>query len=250
MITILLMLAIFVAAFILTMVGLGGGLVYSPLLLILGYPVSTAVSASLFLNGIAAVSAAITYFRKKMIDIRTALPLLISSSLAAPLGAMLTSRIDLKIFTGIMAGVVLLAALRMIFAGKPNSESAEISYTAKLIGGGFIGFVVGVMAGLLGIGGGVFIVPLLIYGLKMPTKTAAATSIFIVVFSSFSGFLTHISLAGTDWKFILLAAIFSFCGGQLGSKIMSEKLKGKAVRRIFGLVLIIVALKLIQKAFL
>jgi len=84
----------------------------------------------------------------------------------------------------------------------------------------------------------------------MPTKTAAATSIFIVVFSSFSGFLTHISLAGTDWKFILLAAIFSFSGGQLGSKIMSEKLKGKVVRRIFGVVLIVFAFKLIQKAFL
>jgi uncharacterized membrane protein YfcA len=51
------------------------------------------------------------------------------------------------------------------------------------------------MAGLLGIGGGVFIVPLLIYVLRMPTKTSAATSIFIVVFSSFSGFIAHISLA-------------------------------------------------------
>jgi len=138
----------------------------------------------------------------------------------------------------------------MIFSSKPEPESAEISYTVKLIGGTIIGLVVGVMAGLLGIGGGVFIVPLLIYALKMPTKTAAATSIFIVVFSSFSGFLTHISLAGTDWKFILLAAIFSFSGGQLGSKIMSEKLKGKVVRRIFGVVLIVFAFKLIQKAFL
>jgi len=250
MFTTLLMLTIFCASFILTMVGLGGGLVFSPLFILLGFPVSTAVSASLFLNGIAAVSAAITYFRKKMIDFRTALPLLISSSLAAPLGALLTSRIDLRIFTGTMAGVVLLAALRMIFSSKPEPESAEISYTVKLIGGAIIGLVVGVMAGLLGIGGGVFIVPLLIYALKMPTKTAAATSIFIVVFSSFSGFLTHISLAGTDWKFILLAAIFSFSGGQLGSKIMSEKLKGKVVRRIFGVVLIVFAFKLIQKAFL
>jgi len=250
MFTTLLLLTIFCASFVLTMVGLGGGLIFSPLFVLLGFPVSTAVSASLFLNGIAAASAGITYFRKNMIDIRTALPLLISSSLAAPLGAMLTSRIDLRLFTGIMAGVVLLAALRMIFAGKPASESAEIAYVAKLIGGAIIGLMVGVMAGLLGIGGGVFIVPLLIYGLKMPTKTAAATSIFIVVFSSFSGFFTHISLAGTDWKFILLAAIFSFCGGQLGSKIMSEKLKGKAVRRIFGVVLIVFAVKLIQKAFL
>ena len=106
------------------------------------------------------------------------------------------------------------------------------------------------MAGLLGIGGGVFIVPLLIYLLKMPTKTAAATSIFIVVFSSFSGFIAHISLANTNWKFILLAAVFSFAGGQFGSRIMSEKLKGKAIRRIFGIFLLVFFLKLLQKAML
>jgi len=109
---------------------------------------------------------------------------------------------------------------------------------------------VGLMAGLLGIGGGVFIVPLLIYGLKMPTKQAAATSIFIVVFSSFSGFVAHVSLSGTDWGFILLAAVFSFAGGQLGSRVMSEQLKGKAIRQIFGVFLLVFFLKLLQKALL
>jgi uncharacterized membrane protein YfcA len=56
---------IFTASFILTMVGLGGGLIFAPLFILLEFPVSTAVSASLFLNGIAALAAAITYFRKK-----------------------------------------------------------------------------------------------------------------------------------------------------------------------------------------
>jgi len=46
------------------MVGLGGGLIFSPLFILLQFPIHTAVSASLFLNGIAAISAAITYFRK------------------------------------------------------------------------------------------------------------------------------------------------------------------------------------------
>jgi uncharacterized membrane protein YfcA len=247
---ILLLAVIFFSSLILTMVGLGGGLIFSPLFVLLGFPLTTAVSASLFLNGIAALSAAITYYRKKMIDVKTAVPLLVSSSLAAPFGAMLTRAIDLRVFSGIMAGVIFLAAMRMIFSGKAERASTALNQKHRILGGGAIGIAVGVMAGLLGICGGIFIVPLLIYVLKMPTKTAAATSIFIVVFSSFSGFVAHISLASTDWKFILLAAVFSFAGGQLGSRVMSEQLKGKAVRRIFGVILLIFFLKLLQRTWL
>ena len=109
---------IFAASFILTMVGLGGGLIFSPLFILLDFPVSTAVSASLFLNGIAATSAAITYFRKKMVDVKIGIPLILSSSLFAPLGAYVTSKVNLRIFTAMLALVVFLAAIRMIFSGK------------------------------------------------------------------------------------------------------------------------------------
>ena len=247
---ILLLFIIFFASFILTMVGLGGGLVFSPLFVLLKFPVSTAVSASLFLNGIAAISGAITYFLKKMVDVKIGLPLLVTSMLCAPLGAMVTSRIDLRIFTGIMAVVIIVAATRMLFSKKAESEGMSVGSARRIIGGGSIGALIGFMAGLLGIGGGVFIVPLLIYVLKVPTKTAAATSIFVVIFSSFSGFIAHISIADTDWKFILIAAAFSFAGGQLGSRIMAEKMKGRTVRMLFGLVLLGFAFKLIQRTFM
>lgn len=245
----LLLVAIFGASFILTMVGLGGGLVFAPLFILLDYPLTTAIPASLFLNGIAALSAAITYFRNRMIDLKTALPLLLSSTLAAPLGAMLINVIDRRRFSAIMALVILLAALRMILSGKTEAQTSVISNRSRILGGSAIGLVTGLMGGLLGIGGGVFIVPLLIYVLKMPTKAAAATSIFIVMFPSFSGFVAHVTLAPPDWKFIGLAALFSFAGGQLGSRLMSAKLKGKAVRRIFGLVLLFLFFRLLQKAF-
>ena len=247
---ILLWIVIFFASFILTMVGLGGGLIFSPLFVLLGFPVTTAVSASLFLNGIAAISAAITFFRKKMVDVKIGLPLLMTSTLSAPFGAMITAQIDLHIFTGILSLVIIVAAIRMLLSKKTEAEGMAVSSARRIVGGGCIGAAIGLMAGLLGIGGGVFIVPLLIYVLKVPTKTAAATSIFIVVFSSFSGFVGHISLADTDWKFILTAAAFSFAGGQLGSRIMAEKLKGRTVRQIFGIVLLLFAFKLIQRAFM
>jgi hypothetical protein len=184
-----------------------------------------------------------------MVDVQVGLPLILASTLAAPLGALTTSRVNIKIFTAILAGVIFLASLRMLFSDKTEVAAEEVGTRRRVIGGGAIGLVIGFMAGLLGIGGGVFIVPLLIYILRVPTKIAAATSIFIVVFSSFSGFITHVSLARADWNFILLAACFSFAGGQVGSRIMAEKLKGRTVRRLFGIVLLAFAFKLIQRVW-
>lgn len=248
--TILILAVVFCASFVLTMVGLGGGLVYAPLFVLIGFPLPAAVSSSLFLNGVAAGSAAVTYYRRKLIDLRTAVPLLISSSLSAPLGALLTGLIDQRIFSAVMALIVFLAAVRMLFGGQAGEREAAAGKAVSLVGGTAIGVAAGLIGGLLGIGGGVFIVPLLIFGLKMPPKSAAATSVFIVVFSSFSGFLAHLSLSGADWGFILPAALLSFAGGQLGSKIMSERLKGRGVRRIFGLVLLVFCVKLLQKVML
>ena len=242
---------IFLASLLLTMVGLGGGLIFAPLFVVLEYPLSTAVSVSLFLNGIAAISATITYFHAKMVDLKSGLPLIVTSTLVAPLGALLTNRIEPRLFTAVLALVILLAAGRMIFSKRPPTQTMVlISTTRRVIGGGIIGLVIGTMAGFLGIGGGLFVVPLLIYILKMPTKIAAATSLFVVVFSSFSGFLAHISLAEINWRFILVAAIFSFVGGQIGSRIMIQKLKSRSIRVLFGFVLLLFSANLFQKTFM
>ena len=138
---------------------------------------------------------------------------------------------------------------RSALSKKAKDQATDIGRTQKVIGGSIIGGLIGYMGGLLGIGGGVFIVPLLIYILKLPTKTAAATSMFIVIFSSFSGFIAHVQIVKPDWTFLILAAAFSFAGGQLGARVMAEKLRGRTVRQIFGVVLLIFAAKLIQKAF-
>jgi len=239
---------IFVSSLVLTMIGLGGGLIFSPLFVLLGFAKSMAVTASLFLNGIAAASAAYVYIRKKMVDYSVCLPLIVTSMLGAPLGALTTRWIDTRIFVGIMGVVILLAALRMLFSAPAAVAGSGSSRFTRIFGGGVIGLVIGFLAGLLGIGGGVFVVPLLIYFLKVPTKTAAASSIFIVCFSSVSGFITHASLAAVNWKFVLLAGLFSFAGGQIGSRIMAEKLRGRTIRILFGILLLLFCVKLFQRA--
>lgn len=238
--SIFLFIGIFIISLVLTMVGLGGGLIFSPMFVLLGFAKSDAASASLFLNLIAAASAAYAYSRKKMVDFSLSIPLIISSALAAPLGSYLNVRMDIKPFMDIMAGVLFLAGCRMLMPPPKAGSQTDVKTSKKIIGG---------LAGLLGIGGGVFIVPLLIYVLKTPTKIAAASSTFIVCFSSFTGFLGYVSITQINWMFLLPAALAAFAGGQAGARIMSKGMKGKSIRIIFSVILFVLCAKLIYQSF-
>ena len=185
-----------------------------------------------------------------MVDFSLAIPLIISSSLAAPIGSYLNVRIDVKPFLLILAGVLALAGLRMLMSPSKGVEAVTVGASKKIIGGIGIGAAIGVMGGLLGIGGGVFIVPLLIYVMKTPTKIAAASSTFIVCFSSLTGFLGYASMERINWLFILPAAVASFAGGQAGARIMSARLKGKSIRIIFSFILFVLCAKLLHQSFL
>ncbi|MEF8822709.1 MAG: sulfite exporter TauE/SafE family protein [Desulfohalobiaceae bacterium] len=243
-----LLLGVFLISLTLTMLGLGGGLIYSPLFALVGFEKSMVASTSLFLNLVAAASAAGVYMRRGMVDYTVALPLL-TAGLSAPLGAMTTHRIDTESFIAILAVIVLFGAVRMIIAPRREAAAEYTSTALKVCGSALIGLVVGFIAGLVGIGGGIFIVPLLIYVLRVPTRTAAASNTFIVCFSSLTGFATHASISVIDWPFVLLAAFFSFIGGQVGSRLMAGKLQGKTVRVLFALVLLAMSGRLLYQAF-
>ena len=244
----LLIAVIFLASLVLTMVGLGGGLIFSPLFVILGFIKTDAAAASLFLNLVAAASAAYTYARKKMVDFSLSVPLIISSGLAAPVGSYLNVRLDTRPFLFVMAIVLALAGVRMLLPSPQAVDAGGMGPRKKIIGGIVIGACIGVVGGLLGIGGGVFVVPLLIYAIKTPTKIAAASSTFIVCFSSLTGFLGYASMGTIDWRFILPAAVACFVGGQLGARIMSSRMKGKSIRYIFSGVLFLLCVRLILQA--
>jgi hypothetical protein len=155
---------------------------------------------------------------------------------------------DTKPFLIIMAIVLALAGARMLMSPPRQTEAGPtLSRSRKIVGGLAIGGCIGLMSGLLGIGGGVFIVPLLIYVLKTPTKIAAASSTFIVCFSSLTGFLGYAAMAPVDWKFILPAALAALAGGQLGARIMSGHVKARSIRVIFSLVLFAMCAKLIHR---
>jgi len=186
---------------------------------------------------------------KKMVDFTLSIPLIVSSSLAAPIGSYLNLHMATKPFVLIMAAVLALAGLRMLFSPAGEVEAGDIKPLKKLIGGIGIGAGIGLMGGLLGIGGGVFVVPLLIYVLKTPTRIAAASSTFIVCFSSLTGFIGFASMGAINWAFILPAAVASFAGGQAGARLMSTRLKGKTIRIVFSIILFAFCIKLLHQYF-
>ena len=97
---------------------------------------------------------------------------------------------------------------------------------------------------LLGVGGGNFILPMLVY-LGFNPKKASATTAFIVIFSSFAGFLGHASLGNIHIPLLAFAALGSVLGALLGSWLMTEKLKPKQVKITIGIVLLGIAIKMI-----
>ena len=126
-------------------------------------------------------------------------------------------------------------------------KRGALSSKGKLILGIIGGSVLGFFAGLIGRGGGTFVVPLLFIA-GLDPKTAAATSAFVVTLSGISSFASHIATsANPDWRLWSLCVLAVFIGSQLGSRFMASRLKGRRIKLIFGLVLLFISAMLIIK---
>ena len=240
----LLIILILGLAFIFSMLGLGGAMVYNPLMVWFGFDFKTVVvPTGLLLNGLTAASAAWVYYRHHLIDWHAGLPLMITATIGAPLGAYASQFIPTTWLMGAFAAAVLFAAVRMLVSSRAaEPEAARGSRRQRAGWGAGLGFGIGFVAGLLGIGGGFLIVPLLIF-MGYPTKIAAATSAMAVAFSSFSGFLGHVAIGHVDWMLMLLAAVAVIIGSQAGARVMHGNMKPRHIKQIFAIVLLLIVTK-------
>ncbi len=238
---------VFFVAAIFSMLGLGGGIVYVPMFYWLGIDMLIAIPTALLLNAVTSSSAAITYLRKRMVDLHTAAPFIIASTIGAPVGAYFTKITSVETLLWAFSVVLVLAGARMIFskAGESNETINATSDVKKhAVIGVTLGFFIGMASGLLGIGGGTFIVPILV-ALGFGMKRASATSGFIMIFSSISGFLGHLGTGHLDAELMIYTAIAAFIGGQVGSRLMHSKMRSKTIKQMFGVVLWIMVVKII-----
>ena len=234
---------VFIFSGLLAMAGLGAAFLFVPLFYYLGVPLAEATPTALLLNVVSLLFATINYWRGKLINWRIGLPVLITAVILSPLGARLTASVDKTVLLVMFATFLVFAGFMMLFYKAKKREQA-LSRPVEIGAGAGVGTVAGFLGGLLGVGGGNFILPVLNW-LGLDAKTAAGTTALVVVFSSFSGFLGHATLGGLDPVFIGIMAIMAAAGSIVGSQLMKTKLSNTQLKKIIGVLLWVIAAKMI-----
>lgn len=236
---------IFAASFLFAMLGLGGGMVYVPVLSWAGFDVKeVAIPLGLLLNGLNTLLALIPFTRKKLVDWKGGAAMALAALILSPIGAYMAKYVDKNTLMLLFAAVVVVAATRMIWTAKKAEPETMMSLKKRSIYGVGIGSFAGFMGGLLGLGGGFIIAPFLMW-MGYKTKEAAATTAFVVTVSSFSGYFGHVAGGVVDWKITIPVIIAVIIGSQLGANFMSNKAKPKWVKMVYAIVLLAIAIKLI-----
>jgi hypothetical protein len=228
---------------LLTIAGVGAAFILIPVFLALGIEVHTAMATALLLNAVAMSVASVNFVRKRLVVWKVALPMVVVASALSPLGARVSQGLDRTVLLWLFVGFLGFAALMMLLYTPRARETAGGSRALLGVGLG-VGGLAGFLGGLLGVGGGNIIVPALV-ALGFEPKKASASTSFVVIFSSLTGFLAHMSLAGMNYSLLGWTAGGSAAGAVLGSWLMTDKLKGRQVKILIGVVLLAIAAKMV-----
>jgi len=231
----------FCIAFVFSMLGMGGSQLYIPILFWLGLDFKTeAIPLGMLLNVVNTATATTTYAIKKIVDWKAALPFAVTMLVFPPAGAWLNVQVPARPLIAFFAAFTATAATLMLSGWKP--KQGKMSSRGRVILGLSVGSILGLVAGLIGRGGGSFVVPLL-YIAGLEAKAAAATSAFVVSCSGLSSFTAHLAMAARpNWIIWVGSTVAVFIGSEIGSHVMADRLKPKGVRKVFGVVLWAVAL--------
>ena len=134
----------------------------------------------------------------------------------------------------------LLFSATMLFSPKIKGRYEYKRWWVLVLLGGFVG----ILSGLLGVGGGAILMPVLILLGYDPKKMAIAIS-FVLSFSTFAAFLTYLSLVHMDWALLILAAVGASTGGYVGNRIMYYRLSSKHIRIIISIMLYLIAARML-----
>lgn len=238
--------AAFIASVFGSMVGLGGGFIFVPLLrLFFGLPPAEAAGTSLVLVTANSAAGAFTYLLQKRVHVRLGLLFAIGGLPGSVLGALLVQHISESIFDWAFCAFLLLVAADMIFNAKhrvkARSEEAvgerkPMSYRAAI----GLGFAVGVVSSLFGIGGGVIVVPSLLYLSNLPAHAISATSHFILILTSPTGLVVHGFEHDILPRDVIPLVAGGLCGGPVGARL-SLRLQSQQLLVLVGVALICVA---------
>jgi hypothetical protein len=245
------------------MAGIGGGVFIVPTLILLSglepaYASGTSIAVIVFTS----LSSTIRYSRQKRIDYLLGFALALTTIPGAFIGSYLTALLNKQILGLTFAFFLIFVALRMLI-GKEGSKKRRknkrgkirrlidnygrvFTYSVNFRLIPFLGFVTGFSSGLLGIGGGSMLVPILHLAVGVPIHITVATSMLTMIFTSISGMLTHLWLQHINFEYVIFLVPGIVFGAQLGAHY-AMKVSAKNLRRIFGIILLIVSIRMILK---
>lgn len=230
------------------LIGGGGSILTVPVLVYLfRIDALPATAYSLFIVGATSVAGSFSYFRKGLVNIKTAIVFGIPSILSV----FLTRSYILPVIPENIFNIgsfmltksvllLLLFSVLMIFASwsmikkdktinKEVPQKKSFNYPIIFMEGTFLGIV----TGLVGAGGGFLIIPALVNLLKLPMKTAVGTSLLIIAINSLAGFLSSLSHTSVHWQFLLSVTFIAIIGILAGSYI-SSFINPKKLKPAFG----------------
>jgi uncharacterized membrane protein YfcA len=254
----------FLIGTIAALTGIGGGVFIVPLLtLFFAFSPANAAATSHTVIVFTALASTVVFYRQKRISYRTGALFAVATTPGGILGVYLTTVMAARTL-GLIFGFFMIVFVAMpIFldrrfvrlkrsssaeGGKAhvNSDGVPVNSGQKVLLGAILSFFGGIASGLLGIGGGVLIVPILTLVVDMPIHFATATSMFIMTVSSTSEAVQHYFANQTNFEYALMLGLGTVIGALVGAYI-SKRVSGKNLRRIFGLVIVIVGIEMILK---
>lgn len=234
----------FIVAFTYSSVGLGGGSSYTALMVLLGFNTLAIPMVSLSLNLFVTSIGSYNFIRNKHAKIKLILPFLISSIPMAYLGGMF--KLEKDVFNWILFLSLVFVTLRIYF-WKKTSFHLNIGKKGKIIVSLIAGSVLGLIAGIVGIGGGIYLVPLIIVFNLGTEKEAAACGAIFIWLNSCSGLISRLQYNSIDLSEHALLIIAVIIGGSMGSFLGSFKLQPKVMEKILGIVIIVAMFSLAPK---
>ena len=253
----------FVVGLVLGLSGGGGSIITVPVMVyLIGVNPITATAYSLFVVGSTSTIGAFQNFRKKLVDIKTAVIFAIPAFTVVYLtrrylvtaipetvftinGFVVTKDIFIMIFFAI---IMFIASLSMI-RSKGDLVNPEFSTTIHIPYLIAIGIGVGLLTGIVGAGGGFLIIPALVLLAKLPMKKAIGTSLFIIAANSLIGFTGDLQSREIEWSFLLIFTAISIVGIVVGV-YTSKFISGTKLKKGFGWFTLIVAIYIIYKELL
>lgn len=239
---------VFVVAGAYASVGLGGGTGYLAVMTLVGLSTAAMTPIALFLNLVVTGTSLLRFGLAGRLKWRLFLPFLLPAMPAAFLGGLVSA--DRKFFLALLA-VTLMAAAVTMFRFAPNAlEHGQKPERKQLLLVAFpAGLAIGFLSGFLGIGGGVFLGPLIIFlGWANPKEIAAMNSALILVLSAIA-LAAHGVKGNVELSVIVPLALAALIGGFVGATFAENKLSAQVLQRIFAVIVLIAAIKAAYDAF-